>query len=303
MALAAFGTDRFYRVAREGAFELHDDGTLQAAPSTDRGWAHLGRSHGRVLPEPRAGGPLTQDHYDLAWAFQQFAEEILVHLARRSTRAPAGTGSRWPAGWRSTAWPTQKILRETPFRGALRHAQRRRSRAGGRRRPLRLPRRARRQGAPSARPRLPRSRRARSGDRRRARRRRRHRVRKSDDIASECAALVADGTHHRLGAGRRRVRAARARASQHPRRPPHRREQGAARRRDQAARVVPALRPERPRRARRRVLRDARPEPLHASSRSTPGRRYGTRFRPSSTSTAARGCRPSSARSSRSTTA
>ncbi len=28
MALAAFGTDRFYRVAREDAFDLHDDGTF-----------------------------------------------------------------------------------------------------------------------------------------------------------------------------------------------------------------------------------------------------------------------------------
>ena len=28
------------------------------------------------------GEPLTQDHFDLAWGFQKFAEEIIVHLAR-----------------------------------------------------------------------------------------------------------------------------------------------------------------------------------------------------------------------------
>ncbi len=83
MALAAFGTDRFYRVAREDAFDLHDDGSFELSPSTDRGWAQLRRSHDRVLPPSRARGA----------AHARSLRPRLGHSeVRRGDRPPPGPG-------------------------------------------------------------------------------------------------------------------------------------------------------------------------------------------------------------------
>ncbi len=213
MALAAFGTDRFYRVAREDAFDLHDDGTfsLRVRPTGD-GLTWVDRMV-EFCPRRESGGPLTQDHYDLAWGVQKFTEEIVIHLARALHARTGRDRLAIAGGVGLNCVANEKILRETPFRRALRDAERQRSRAGGRRRPLRLPGRPRRQGAPSSRSRLPRSHRARSGDRRRARRRRRHRVSQERGHRERVRRAGRRGTHHRLGAGRRGIRAARARAS------------------------------------------------------------------------------------------
>jgi carbamoyltransferase len=91
MALAAFGTDSYHRLARAGAFDLHDDGSFTLTVNdAGNGLLH----HERMLdfcPPRERGAPFTQQHYDLAWAYQQFAEELLVHSA---TKLHERTGQR-----------------------------------------------------------------------------------------------------------------------------------------------------------------------------------------------------------------
>ena len=89
MALAAFGTDAYHRSARDGAFELHDDGGFELTFDRRRTASCTTIA---CSPSARRGSratDFTQDHFDLAWAYQDFAEEILVHVAQRScTSAP-----------------------------------------------------------------------------------------------------------------------------------------------------------------------------------------------------------------------
>ena len=142
----------------------------------------------------------------------------------RCTSAPAATASPSPGGVGLNCVANDEDPPRDPVSRALRDPERRRSRARRGRGALRLPRRARRHGAPPSAPRLPRPtahRDARSSPRSSAaentaftqERRHRGRVRRAHRRRA----------HHRLGAGRRRVRAARARSPQHPRRPAHRR--------------------------------------------------------------------------------
>lgn len=116
MALAAFGADRFYRAAREDAFDLHDDGTFsfRLGPSRDR-FRYVDRM-AELCPRRQAGAPITEDHYDIAWGIQKFAEEIVLNLARA---LHARTGKHRLAiagGVGLNCVANEKILRETPFR-------------------------------------------------------------------------------------------------------------------------------------------------------------------------------------------
>jgi carbamoyltransferase len=115
MALASFGTDRFYREIREDALELLDDGRFELRQrATGNGLVYLDRMLEFCAPRER-GGPLTQDHYDVAWSCQALSEEIIVHLARAlQTR----TGERRLAvagGVALNCVANAKILRDTPF--------------------------------------------------------------------------------------------------------------------------------------------------------------------------------------------
>jgi carbamoyltransferase len=116
MALAAFGTDRFYRVAREDAFDLHDDGTfsLRIRPTRD-GFNWVDRMVGFV-PRRESGAPLTQDHYDVAWGIQKFAEEIIVHVAQALHSRTGKPRLAIAGGVGLNCVANEKILRETPFR-------------------------------------------------------------------------------------------------------------------------------------------------------------------------------------------
>ena len=83
-ALAALGTDRFYRRVRDATLELFDDGTFE-----------LHEEYFQPLfefcPRRRPGADLTQDHYDVAWACQQLTEDVMVHT---TTRLRDRTGRR-----------------------------------------------------------------------------------------------------------------------------------------------------------------------------------------------------------------
>jgi carbamoyltransferase len=115
MALAAFGTDAYHRRAREGAFELHDDGTFTLTPNASGdGLVHNDRML-EFCEKRTRGADFTQDQYDLAWAYQQFAEEIVVHA---STKLQEHTGQRRLAmagGVALNCVANTKILERTGF--------------------------------------------------------------------------------------------------------------------------------------------------------------------------------------------
>jgi carbamoyltransferase len=111
MALAAFGGDRFWKLAREDSFELHDDG----------GYYLCGEGlnyHNRMVefvPRRERGGPLDEDHYDLAWGIQQFAEEIVLHVANALHARTGNPRLALAGGVGLNCVANEKILRETPF--------------------------------------------------------------------------------------------------------------------------------------------------------------------------------------------
>jgi carbamoyltransferase len=115
MALAAFGTDTYHRTARDGAFELHDDGGFSlCCNDAGNGLLH----HERMLAflgRRERGADFTQDHYDLAWAYQQFAEEILVHAARTLQERTGQTRLAMAGGVALNCVANTKILEQTGF--------------------------------------------------------------------------------------------------------------------------------------------------------------------------------------------
>ncbi|HEY5171938.1 MAG TPA: carbamoyltransferase N-terminal domain-containing protein, partial [Acidimicrobiia bacterium] len=115
MALASFGTDRFYRRVRDDALDLLDDGgfELRQRPTGD-GLRYLDDMR-EFCPRRERGAPLTQDHYDIAWSCQAITEEIIVHVARA---LQARTGQRRLAvagGVALNCVANAKIVRETSF--------------------------------------------------------------------------------------------------------------------------------------------------------------------------------------------
>ena len=140
MALASFGTDRFYREIREAALELLDDGRFELRQrATGNGLVYLDRMR-RVLAPRERGGPLTQDHYDVAWSCQALSEEIIVHLA---VPLQTCTGERRLAvagGVALNASPTRRSCATRRSRSSTSHRTWR-PRTRTRRRPVRLSRR------------------------------------------------------------------------------------------------------------------------------------------------------------------
>jgi carbamoyltransferase len=115
MALAAFGGDRFYPQLRKDAFTLLDGGRFSVRPrGAYEGLIYIDRMV-ELCPPREPGAPLTQDHYDLASTFQRFTEEIILHVvgglhARTGKKRLAIAGG---VGLNCVA--NAKILRETPF--------------------------------------------------------------------------------------------------------------------------------------------------------------------------------------------
>jgi carbamoyltransferase len=111
MALAAFGGNRFYRQAREDAFDLHDDGGFYLCGD--------GLNYSRLMvefcPRREPGGPLDERHYDIAWGIQKFAEEIIVHVCRALHARTGNPRLAIAGGVGLNCVANEKILRETPF--------------------------------------------------------------------------------------------------------------------------------------------------------------------------------------------
>jgi carbamoyltransferase len=115
MALAAFGGERLYDRMRADAFSLLDGGQYRVTPRGDyEGIVYRDRM-AELCPPREAGAPFEQDHYDLAWACQRFAEELVLHAAnglhertgRRRLAIAGGVGLNCVAN--------AEILRETSF--------------------------------------------------------------------------------------------------------------------------------------------------------------------------------------------
>jgi carbamoyltransferase len=111
MALAAFGGDRFYRLAREDAFVLRDDGGFELCGD---GLTYRNRMT-EFAPRRERGGPLDERHYDLAWGVQKFAEEIILHLCRALHERAGNPRLAIAGGVGLNCVANEKILRHTPF--------------------------------------------------------------------------------------------------------------------------------------------------------------------------------------------
>jgi carbamoyltransferase len=84
MALAAFGSDRFYRQVRDRTLSLFDDGTFELRDDYLQPlW--------QFCPRRDPDGPLGQEHFDVAWACQGLAEDVLLHVARSLHRRTGHT--------------------------------------------------------------------------------------------------------------------------------------------------------------------------------------------------------------------
>jgi carbamoyltransferase len=115
MALAAFGTDRLHQKLRPYALDLLDDGQFEFAPRpSGDGLVYLDAIE-QCCPRRARTDALTQDHYDIAWSCQAIAEEVIIHVAR-ALYAKTGTPSVALAGGVAlNCVANEKILRETPF--------------------------------------------------------------------------------------------------------------------------------------------------------------------------------------------
>ncbi|MEJ7583567.1 MAG: carbamoyltransferase C-terminal domain-containing protein [Acidimicrobiales bacterium] len=116
MALAAFGTDRFYRLARESAYTLLDDGGFELGLRPTQDGHNFVDQMVKFCPRREVGGPLTQDHFDLAWGFQQFAEEIIVHVTQALYDRTGSPRLAIAGGVGLNCVANTEILRQTPFR-------------------------------------------------------------------------------------------------------------------------------------------------------------------------------------------
>jgi carbamoyltransferase len=116
MALAAFGTDRYYRQAREDSIRLLDDGRFELPIRPTRDGLNYVDIMESYCPPREPGGPITQDHYDVAWGFQKFAEEIIVHVTRALHERTGKDRLAIAGGVALNCVANTKILEDTPFR-------------------------------------------------------------------------------------------------------------------------------------------------------------------------------------------
>jgi carbamoyltransferase len=115
MALAPFGTERFYEQVRHDAIDLLDDGGFQfPLREGERRLEYLAQMGEFCAPRER-GGPITQDHYDLAWSCQALAEDVIVHVARAIHARTGKPRLALAGGVALNCVANARILRETPF--------------------------------------------------------------------------------------------------------------------------------------------------------------------------------------------
>jgi carbamoyltransferase len=115
MALASFGTDRFYRRLQPGSIELKEGGLYDMAFKPHFAGLVFQDRILEFCPPRKRDEPITDVHKDLAWGIQAAAEEIIVHVTRG---LHARTGKRRLAmagGVALNCVANAKILRETPF--------------------------------------------------------------------------------------------------------------------------------------------------------------------------------------------
>ncbi len=116
MALASFGSDRFYRQVRDEVLELLDDGDFVFHRRPDgKGLRYFERMREFCPPRER-GAPLNDDHFDVAWSCQAIAEEIMVHVARALHARTGNSRLAMAGGVSLNCVANAEILRETPFR-------------------------------------------------------------------------------------------------------------------------------------------------------------------------------------------
>jgi len=116
MALASFGSDRFYRQVRAEVLELLDDGDFVFHRRPDgKGLRYFERMR-EFCPRRERGAPLNQDHFDVAWSCQAIAEEIMVHVARALHARTGNSRLAMAGGVALNCVANAEILRETPFR-------------------------------------------------------------------------------------------------------------------------------------------------------------------------------------------
>jgi carbamoyltransferase len=114
MALASFGSDRFYRQIRD-TLHLDDDGTYRLdveGAANNFVWATRMKA---FCPKRSRDEPLTQDHMDLAWGCQALAEDVLLHLAGSLQRRTGKRRLAMAGGVALNCVANARILRETPF--------------------------------------------------------------------------------------------------------------------------------------------------------------------------------------------
>jgi carbamoyltransferase len=116
MALAAFGTDHFYRRVAD-AFTLHDSGAYELQLYADAGGLGI-----VILEELEAyfpvrlpTDPITDRHKDAAWAVQRICEEVLLNAARGLHRRTGLTRLASAGGVALNCVANARLRAETPF--------------------------------------------------------------------------------------------------------------------------------------------------------------------------------------------
>jgi carbamoyltransferase len=108
MALAAYGTDRFYRRVRDMTLDLFDDGTFDLREDFFQPLFEF-------CPRRAHDAPLDQEHFDVAWACQQLAEDAVVHVARSLHRQTGQPGLAMAGRTAQNPGVNARILRESGF--------------------------------------------------------------------------------------------------------------------------------------------------------------------------------------------
>lgn len=115
MALAAFGTDAFYRQISKTAVEYKAGGTFDFAWNDALNGYRWMDALNAAIPRRRRGEPFTRSHQDAAWAVQALTEDILVHVARGLHERTGKKRLVIAGGVALNCVANAKILRETPF--------------------------------------------------------------------------------------------------------------------------------------------------------------------------------------------
>jgi carbamoyltransferase len=113
MALAAFGSDRFYRSIRD-TVHLEENGQYRL--DFDPSWSPTWQTRMRDFCAPRQRGEdFTQEHKDVAYACQAVVEDILLHVAKSLQEKTGKRRLAMAGGVALNCVANARILRETPF--------------------------------------------------------------------------------------------------------------------------------------------------------------------------------------------